>query len=48
MKLNVFLGSKKAGTLESTENRGVIFTYDDLYLKSKFLTTSFVFVVNFN
>lgn len=34
MKLNVFLGSKKAGTLESTENRGVIFTYDELYLKS--------------
>ena len=25
MKLNVFFGNKKAGSLESTENRGVIF-----------------------
>ena len=29
MKLNVFFGNKKAGSLESTENRGVIFVYDE-------------------
>lgn len=32
MKLNVFLGNEKAGALESTENRGVIFSYDEKYL----------------
>ncbi len=29
MKLNVFFGNKKAGSLESTENRGLIFVYDE-------------------
>lgn len=35
MKLNVFFGNKKAGSLESTENRGVIFVYDEKYLNDK-------------
>ena len=35
MKLNVFFGNKKAGSLESTDNRGVIFVYDKNYLKDK-------------
>ena len=35
MKLNVFFGIKKAGSLESTENRGVIFVYDENYLNDK-------------
>ena len=35
MKLNVFFGNKKAGSLESTENRGVIFVYDENYLNDK-------------
>ena len=35
MKLNVFFGNKKAGSLESTENRGVIFVYDENYLIDK-------------
>lgn len=35
MKLNVFFGNTKAGSLESTENRGVIFTYDENYLINK-------------
>ena len=35
MKLNVFFGNEKAGTLESTENRRVIFVYDKNYLLNK-------------
>ena len=35
MKLNVFFGNDKAGVLESTENRGVIFVYDENYLMNK-------------
>ena len=35
MKLNVFFGNKKAGSIESTENRGVIFVYDENYLNDK-------------
>lgn len=35
MKLNVFFGNIKAGSLESTENRGVIFVYDENYLNDK-------------
>ena len=35
MKLNVFFGNKKTGSLESTENRGVIFVYDENYLNYK-------------
>ena len=35
MKLNVYFGNQKAGYLESTENRGVIFAYDECYLSSK-------------
>ncbi len=35
MKLNVFFGNEKAGSLESTENRGVIFAYDKNYLQNK-------------
>ena len=35
MKLNVFFGNKKAGSLESTENRGLIFVYDENYLNDK-------------
>ena len=35
MKLNVFFGNKKAGSLESTENRGVIFVYAENYLNDK-------------
>lgn len=35
MKLNVFFGNTKAGFLESTENRGIIFTYDENYLINK-------------
>lgn len=35
MKLNVFFGNKKAGSLESTENREVIFVYDENYLNDK-------------
>ena len=35
MKLNVYLGNEKAGFLESTENRGVIFLYDKDYLQKK-------------
>ena len=35
MKLNIFFGNKKAGSLESTENRGVIFIYDEKYLNDK-------------
>lgn len=35
MKLNVFFGNEKAGTLESTENRGVVFVYDKNYLLNK-------------
>lgn len=35
MKLNVFFGNKKTGSLESTENRGVIFVYDENYLNDK-------------
>ena len=35
MKLNVFFGNKKAGSLESTENRGVIFVYNENYLNDK-------------
>ena len=34
MKLNVFLGKKKAGSLYSTDNRGVVFAYDKDYLLS--------------
>ena len=35
MKLNVFFGNEKAGSLESTENRGVIFYYDKNYLQNE-------------
>ncbi|MCR4734893.1 MAG: type II toxin-antitoxin system HipA family toxin [Treponema sp.] len=35
MKLNVFFGNTKAGSLESTENRGVVFVYDENYLNDK-------------
>ena len=35
MKLNVFFGNEKAGYIESTENRGVIFAYEKNYLKNK-------------
>ena len=35
MKLNVFFENQKAGSLESTENRGIIFVYDESYLVSK-------------
>lgn len=35
MKLNVFFGNKKAGSLESTENCEVIFVYDENYLNDK-------------
>ncbi len=35
MKLNVFFGNEKAGYIESTENRGVIFAYEKKYLKNK-------------
>ena len=35
MKLSVFLGNEKAGSLESTDNRGVIFIYDKNYLMNK-------------
>ena len=35
MKLNVFLANEKAGFLESTENRGVVFVYDKNYLMNK-------------
>ena len=35
MKLNVFFGNKRAGSLESTENRGVIFVYDEKYLNDR-------------
>jgi serine/threonine-protein kinase HipA len=35
MKLNVFFGSEKAGYLESTEYRGVVFVYDKNYLINK-------------
>lgn len=35
MKLNVYFGNTKAGSLESTENRGVIFIYDENYLIKK-------------
>ncbi|MCR5254084.1 MAG: type II toxin-antitoxin system HipA family toxin [Treponema sp.] len=35
MKLNVYFGNEKAGALESTENRGVIFIYDRKYLQNK-------------
>ena len=35
MKLNIFFGNKKTGSLESTENRGVIFVYDENYLNDK-------------
>lgn len=35
MKLNVYFGNTKAGSLESTENRGVIFIYDENYLINK-------------
>ncbi len=35
MKLNVFFGNEKAGILESTDNRGVIFVYDENYLMDK-------------
>lgn len=35
MKFNVFFGNKKAGSLESTENRGAIFVYDENYLNDK-------------
>ena len=35
MKFNVFYGNEKAGVLESTDNRGVIFVYDKNYLMSK-------------
>jgi len=32
MILNVFYGTKKCGILNSTENRGIVFKYDDEYL----------------
>ncbi len=32
MRLNVFFGKEKAGTLESTGNRGLVFKYDQDYL----------------
>ena len=35
MRLNVFYGNEKSGYLESTENRGVIFVYDEKYLNQK-------------
>ena len=35
MKLNVYFGNQKSGSLESTENRGVIFNYDKNYLQNK-------------
>ena len=35
MKLNVFFGNEKAGILESTENRGVVYVYDKNYLLNK-------------
>ena len=35
MKLKVYFGNEKAGSLESTENRGVIFSYDKNYLQNK-------------
>ncbi len=35
MKLNVYFGKERAGRIESTENRGVIFVYDENYLTNK-------------
>ena len=35
MNLIVYFGNEKAGRLESTENRGLIFRYDENYLKNK-------------
>ncbi|MBO4509062.1 MAG: type II toxin-antitoxin system HipA family toxin [Spirochaetaceae bacterium] len=35
MKLNVYFGNQKAGYFESTENRGVIFVYDESYLSNE-------------
>lgn len=35
MKLSVYFGYEKSGYLESTENRGVIFIYDESYLQNK-------------
>ena len=35
MKLNVYFGNEKAGFLESTHNRGVVFVYAESYLLSK-------------
>lgn len=32
MKLNVFFGNEAAGTLESTDNRGIVFSYNKEYL----------------
>lgn len=35
MNLIVYFGNEKAGRLESTENRGLVFRYDENYLKNK-------------
>ena len=35
MRLSVYFGNEKTGYLESTENRGVIFSYDENYLQNK-------------
>ena len=35
MRLSVYFGNEKTGYLESTENRGVIFVYDENYLQNK-------------
>ncbi len=35
MKLSVYFGNEKAGSLESTDNRGVIFVYAESYLQNK-------------
>ncbi len=43
MKLNVYFGNEKAGSLESTESRGVIFSYDKKYLQNQITNDIFVF-----
>ena len=35
MTLYVYFDNKKAGTLYSTEDRGVVFAYDESYLSDK-------------
>lgn len=34
MKLDVYLGNEKTGSLFSTDNRGVVFAYDEQYLSN--------------